>query len=266
MALERDPISSYLSGTRLASQRHRDTETQRERTREKTQERETKREKETRRNKKTERKRVKVRKQKRERDRQTHRHTQTHAHTHIRTQASVRTIAHTHRSHGVLWSSVRSRDMHSSSSSPSLTMTVRVLNSRTNASSTGASESPWCVSCGNLNIMTALGGVIGQIDTISIPYVSGLNVLKSFTFSFPLRPPRPQIALFSCSTPTLSYPIPPLPFLSFFLFCSVALDFSTIFAPAPLPLVFAEVAATAVFALALRLPLEKKLNKKGKKG
>jgi len=50
------------------------------------------------------------------------------------------------------------------------------------------------------------------------------------------------------------------------LICCLVLDISTIFAPAPLPLVFAEVAATAVFALALRLPLEKKLNKKGKKG
>jgi len=88
--------------------------------------------------------------------------------------------------------------MHSSSSSPSLTMTVRILNFRTIATGTGASESPWCVCCGNLIIMTALGGVPCQIA--SIPYVLGSDVLKSFTFSSPpfpppLHPPRSQIAL-----------------------------------------------------------------------
>ena len=60
--------------------------------------------------------------------------------------------------------------------------------------------------------------------------------------------------MFSCSTPTLSYLIPPLYSLSFFLFCCVALGFSTIFTRAPLPLVLAEAAAAAVFALA-SLPL-----------
>jgi hypothetical protein len=38
--------------------------------------------------------------------------------------------------------------------------------------------------------------------------------------------------------------------LSFFLFCCVALDFSTIFTRAPPPLVLAEAAAAAVFARA----------------
>jgi len=68
----------------------------------------------------------------------------------------------------------------------------------------------------------------------------------------PARPPRPKSLspLFLCSTPTLFNLIPPLPFLSRFLFYCLALDLSTIFAPAPLPLVLAEVAAAVVFAVA----------------
>ena len=144
----------------------------------------------------------------------------------MRTQASVRTIARTHQSHGVLWSSARSRDMYSSSSSPSLTMTVRILNSHTNASSTDASESPWCVCCGNLNITTALGGVLCQIA--SIPYVLGSDVLKSFTFSSPPTPATFQ----NCSRQCSRAPHPPFP-TSFPLYTCFPFSFSAV-----LPLTF----------------------------
>jgi len=104
----------------------------------------------------------------REKEKEGERNTHTHAraYTQIRTQASVRMIARTYQSHGVLWSSARSRDMHSSSSIPSLTVAVRVFDSRTNASSTGASKSPWFVYCGNLNVMTVLGGTLCHIASI----------------------------------------------------------------------------------------------------
>ena len=124
---------------------------------------------------------------------------------------------------------------------------MRVLISRTNASSTGASESPLCVCCGNLNI----GGVLCQIT--SIPYVLDLYILKSFACSSPPRAghiPKSLFVLFACSTPILFYFISPLPFLSFFLFCCLVIDISTIFSPAPPPLVLADAAAAAVLALA----------------
>jgi len=66
-------------------------------------------------------------------------------------------------------------------------------------------------------------------------------------------PPKSLSALFAWST-TLSYLIPPLYFLSLFLFYCLALDLSTIFAVAPPSLVLAEAAAAAVFARA-PLPL-----------
>jgi len=134
--------------------------------------------------------------------------------------------------------------MHSSSSSPSLTVAVRVLYSLTNASSTGASESQWCVCCGNLDIMTVLGGVLCQIT--SIQYVLGLDVLKSFACSPPPpRPPRPQIALGTVLMLHPSYLIPPLPFHSPFLFCCLVLVNLTIFA---LARAFAKTAVAAASA------------------
>jgi hypothetical protein len=68
--------------------------------------------------------------------------------------------------------------MHSSPSSPSLTAAVRVLNSHTNASITGASDSLRCVHCGGLGIVTALKGLLCQIA--SIPSVLDSNILKSY--------------------------------------------------------------------------------------
>jgi len=56
--------------------------------------------------------------------------------------------------------------------------------------------------------------------------------------------------VFSYSTPTFSYLIPQLPFCSLFLFWCLTLDFSTIFALAPHPVVLAETATTAVLTLA----------------
>ena len=75
-------------------------------------------------------------------------------------------------------------------------------------------------------------------------------------FLLPARTPRPKsfLALFSCSTPTLSYRIPQLLFLSRLLFCCLVLDLLTIFATARPLLVLAEAAAAAVFAPA-SLPL-----------
>ena len=67
-----------------------------------------------------------------------------------------------------------------------------------------------------------------RINTICV----GLGCLEIFHLFLP--PYTSHVAkllsvMFSCSTPTLSYLIPPLYLLSFFLFCCVALDFSTIF-------------------------------------
>jgi len=101
--------------------------------------------------------------------------------------------------------------------------------------------------------MTVLGGALCQIT--SIPSVLEVDVLKSFACSSHPRTrhvPKSLLALFPESTPILSYFIPHLPFRSLFLFCCLVLDISTIFAPAPLPLVLAEAAAAAVFA---RTPL-----------
>ena len=80
---------------------------------------------------------------------------------------------------------------------------------------------------------------------------SGLDVLKSCTRSSPqhaLSRPKIVIGVVLYSTPTLSYLNYLLTFRLLFLFCCVALDLSTIFTLAPLPLVLAEAAATAVFA------------------
>ena len=66
-----------------------------------------------------------------------------------------------------------------------------------------------------------------RINTICV----GLGCLETFHLFFPpcaRQVPKLLSALFSCSTPTLSHLIPPLPFLSLFLSCCVALDFATI--------------------------------------
>jgi len=90
--------------------RHRDIAIQRHWEKENKRERKGEREKE----------KEKEREQERERERKRMWEKDTHAHTHIqtRTQASVRTIACTHRTRSVLWSSVRSRGMYSSSLGP----------------------------------------------------------------------------------------------------------------------------------------------------
>ena len=77
--------------------------------------------------------------------------------------------------------------------------------------------------------------------------------MKSFTCPPPARAGHAHVSLsplFSCSTLTLFYLVPPLPFRTLFLFCCQTPDLSTISALAPPPLVLAEAAAAAVFALA----------------
>ena len=93
-------------------QRHRDIESRRYRDTERERKCEREREKE----RKREEQRAKEREQeKREKEKESEK-VHTRAHTHIHTQTSVHTITRTHQSHGVLWSLVGSRDMHSSSS------------------------------------------------------------------------------------------------------------------------------------------------------
>jgi len=84
-----------------------------------------------------------------------------------------------------------------------------------------------------------------------------LDICKSFACSSPPHAghiPKSLSVLFACSTSILPYFISPLPFFSFSLFCCLVIDISTIFTPAPLPLVLAEGAASTVFARA-PLPL-----------
>jgi len=76
--------------------------------------------------------------------------------------------------------------------------------------------------------------------------------LRLLVFPHARHAPKQLSVLSPFSTPTLFFL--PLPFLFLCLFCCRALELSTIFAPAPPPLVLANAAATAVFASA-PLPL-----------
>jgi len=161
--------------------------------------------------------------------------------------------------------------MYSPSSSTSPTVAVRVLNNHTHASSTDASENPWCVFCINLNITTALEGVLYQVA--SILYVLDLDYVESFTCTCPPRLARFEIALSSGlmfhihpflphSRSTLSFPFPcSLVVLTFrqslhFHLSLVLADATTaaVFTCTPPPLVLAEAATAAIFARA-PLPL-----------
>jgi len=85
------------------------------------------------------------------------------------------------------------------------------------------------------------------------PSSSDSDVFKYFTCSFlphARHTPKLPSALFSCPIPTLSFLIPPLPLLSLSVSSCLALDLSTVFVLAPLPLVLADTATTAVFATA----------------
>ena len=111
-------------------------------------------------------------------------------------------------------------------------------------------HSPFLFSCLALDLSTIFTPASLPLDVHSSS--SALDVLTSCIY-FPrlARPPRPNIVLSTIlilhTHPTLpSFPL--LPFDSIFHFCCLALDLSTIFALAPLPLVLAKAAAAAVFA------------------
>jgi len=144
--------------------------------RENERERETKGEKETRIKRQTKRKKETERKRVREKHKNTHTHTRTHNYAHKQACAQSHIHIKLFGASGV--------------PSSSLTVLVRVLNNQ----GTGASESLWCICCGNLNIMTVLGGVFCQITSIpsildmditSIPSILDMDVLKSFAYSSP---------------------------------------------------------------------------------